>query len=68
MNEGMENLKESEDMLLLLEQHKKEIWEWKRKESKWLEDRVLLDGTKKLDEKNLNGWKIGFYWMELKNW
>ena len=51
MNEGMENLKESEDMLLLLEQHKKEIWEWKRKESKWLEDRVLLDGTKKLVDK-----------------
>jgi oligoribonuclease (3'-5' exoribonuclease) len=51
MNEGMENLKESEDMLLLLEQHKKEIWEWKRKESKWLEDRVLLDGTKKLVNK-----------------
>jgi phosphoglycerate-specific signal transduction histidine kinase len=38
-------------LLLLIEQHKKEIWEWKRKESKWLEDRVLLDGTKKLVNK-----------------
>ena len=37
-----------EDLTLLIEQHKKEIWEYKQKESKWLEDRVLLDGTKKL--------------------
>ena len=36
------------DLTLLIEQHKKEIWEYKQKESKWLEDRVLLDGTKKL--------------------
>ena len=51
MNEGMENLKETDDMLLLIEQHKKENWEWKQKESKWLEDKVLLDGTKKLVNK-----------------
>ena len=37
-----------EDVTSLLEQHKKDIWEWKQKESKWLEDKVLLDGTKKL--------------------
>ena len=48
MNEIMDKVKETDDLLLLIEQHKKEIWEWKRKESKWLEDRVLLDGTKKL--------------------
>ena len=36
------------DLTLLIEQHKKEIWEYKQKESQWLEDRVLLDGTKKL--------------------
>jgi len=36
------------DLTLLIEQHKKEIWEYKQKESKWLEDKVLLDGTKKL--------------------
>ena len=35
----------------LIEQHKREIWEWKQKESKWLEDKVLLDGTKKLVDK-----------------
>ena len=48
MNEIMDRVKETDDLLLLIEQHKKEIWEWKQKESKWLEDRVLLDGTKKL--------------------
>ena len=37
-----------QDLTFLIEQHKKEIWEWKQKESKWLEDKVLLDGTKKL--------------------
>ena len=41
----------TEDLSLLIEQHKKEIWEWKQKESKWLEDSVLLDGTKKLVNK-----------------
>ena len=39
------------DLTLLIEQHKKEIWEYKQKESKWLEDSVLLDGTKKLVDK-----------------
>ena len=48
MNEIMDKVKETDDLLLLIEQHKKEIWEWKQKESKWLEDKVLLDGTKKL--------------------
>jgi hypothetical protein len=36
------------NLVLLIEQHKKETWEWKQKESKWVEDKVLLDGTKKL--------------------
>ena len=40
-----------QDLTFLIEQHKKEIWEWKQKESKWLEDKVLLDGTKKLVDK-----------------
>ena len=48
MNEIRDKAKETDDLLLLIEQHKKEIWEWKQKESKWLEDKVLLDGTKKL--------------------
>jgi predicted nucleic acid-binding Zn-ribbon protein len=47
----MDRVKETDDLLLLIEQHKKEIWEWKQKESKWLEDKVLLDGTKKLVNK-----------------
>jgi len=51
MNEIMDRVKETDDLLLLIEQHKKEIWEWKQKESKWLEDKVLLDGTKKLVDK-----------------
>ena len=37
-----------QDLTFLIEQHKKEIWEWKQKESKWLEDKVILDGAKKL--------------------
>ena len=51
MSEPIDKIKETDDMLFLIEQHKKEIWEWKQKESKWLEDRVLLDGTKKLVNK-----------------
>ena len=51
MNEIMDKAKETDDLVLLIEQHKREIWEWKQKESKWLEDKVLLDGTKKLVNK-----------------
>ena len=51
MNEIVDRVKETDDMVLLIEQHKREIWEWKQKESKWLEDKVLLDGTKKLVNK-----------------
>jgi len=51
MNEIIDKAKETDDFVLLIEQHKKEIWEWKQKESKWLEDKVLLDGTKKLVDK-----------------
>ena len=51
MNEIIDKAKETHDFVLLIEQHKKEIWEWKQKESKWLEDKVLLDGTKKLVNK-----------------
>ena len=50
MNEIVDRVKETDDMVLLIEQHKREIWEWKQKESQWLEDRVMLDGTKKLVE------------------
>ena len=40
--------KETEELPFLIERYQKEIWEWKQKESQWLEDRVMLDGTKKL--------------------
>ena len=42
--------KETEELPFLIEGYQKEIWEWKQKESQWLEDRVMLDGTKKLVE------------------
>ena len=51
MNEIRDKAKETDDLVLLIEQHKREIWKWKQKESKWLEDKVLLDGTKKLVDK-----------------
>ena len=48
MNEGMENLKETDDMVLLLERHKREIWEWQKKESQWARDKNQLDGNKQI--------------------
>jgi len=38
------------DLTLLLEQHRKEIWEWKQKESQWIRDKNQLDGNKKIIE------------------
>ena len=38
------------DLTLLLEQHKKEIWEWKQKEHQWIRDKNLLDGNKRIIE------------------
>ena len=38
------------DLSLLLEQHQKEIWEWKQKESQWIRDKNQLDGNKKIIE------------------
>ena len=35
-----------EDLTLLIEQHQKEIWEWKQKESQWIRDKNQLDGNK----------------------
>ena len=50
MNEGMENLKETDDMLFLIEQHKRDIWEYKQKEMQWIRDKNQLDGNKKIIE------------------
>jgi len=36
------------DLSLLIEMHKKEIWEWKQKESEWIRTENLLSGTKKI--------------------
>ena len=44
----MENLKETDDMVLLLERHKREIWEWQKKESQWARDKNQLDGNKQI--------------------
>ena len=43
-------VKETDDMLFLLEQHKKDIWEWKQKESQWIRDKNQLDGNKRIIE------------------
>ena len=51
--------RDDSDLISLIESYKKEIWEWKQKESKWLEDKVLLDGTKKLvDQLSEQGMKL----------
>ena len=34
----------------LIEQHQKEIWEWKQKESQWIRDKNQLDGNKQIIE------------------
>jgi uncharacterized HAD superfamily protein len=36
------------DLTLLIEMHKKEIWEWKQKESEWIKTENQLSGAKKI--------------------
>ncbi len=36
------------DLTLLIEMHKKEIWEWKQKESEWVKTENQLSGSKKI--------------------
>ena len=36
------------DLALLIEMHKKEIWEWKQKESEWIKTENQLQGAKKI--------------------
>ena len=38
------------DLTLLLDQHQKEVWEYKKKESQWIRDNNQLDGNKKIIE------------------
>ena len=40
----------TDEIVLLIEQHKKEIWEWKQKESEWIKTENALSGTKKIVE------------------
>jgi hypothetical protein len=36
------------DLTLLIEQHQKDIWEWKQKEFQWIRDKNQLDGNKRI--------------------
>jgi len=45
-----EKAKETDDLVLLIEQHKKDIWEWKQKESQWVRDKNQLEGHKRIVE------------------
>ena len=49
-NEIMQKAKETDDFVLLIEQHKKDIWEWKQKESQWIRDKNQLVGQKRIVE------------------
>ena len=40
----------TEDLTSLIEQHQRDIWEWKQKESQWIRDKNLLDGNKRIIE------------------
>jgi hypothetical protein len=42
--------KKTEELPFLIEGYKKEIWEWKQKESQWIKDQNLLDGSKRIIE------------------
>ena len=50
MSEIINKVKETDDMLLLIEQHKHDIWEWKQKESQWIREKIQLDGSKQIIE------------------
>ena len=38
------------DLSALIDEHKKELWKWKMKESEWIKTQNQLDGTKKIVE------------------
>jgi hypothetical protein len=40
----------TDELALLIEEHKKEIWEYKQKESEWVKTKNLADGYKKVIE------------------
>tara|TARA_R100000963_G_C4544674_1_gene40251 strand:- start:49 stop:429 length:381 start_codon:yes stop_codon:yes gene_type:complete len=49
-SEDMKRIQSQTDIPLLIEYYKKEIWRWKQKESEWIRDKNLLEGTKKTVE------------------
>ena len=59
----------TEDLPSLIEQHQKEIWEWKQKESQWIIDKNQLDGNKiiieELSSKIVEMGKINLFHKEL---
>ena len=40
----------AEELPLLIEGYKKEIWEWKQKQSQWIKDQNQLEGHKRIVE------------------
>ena len=42
--------RDDSDLISLVERYKKEIWEWKQKESQWIKDQNLLEGNKRIIE------------------
>ena len=43
-------MKEAEDLMSLIEQHRNETWEWKQRESQWIKDKNQLEGHKRIVE------------------
>ena len=50
MSDTIDKIKETDDMLLLIEQHKRDKWEWQQKESQWIRDKNQLEGNKRIIE------------------
>ena len=50
----MTEYKETEELPLLIEKYRKEIWEWKQRESQWIKDKNQLDGHKRIVEEVSN--------------
>ena len=40
--------KETKELPFLIERYQKEIWAWKQKESQWIKDQNLLEGSKRI--------------------
>tara|TARA_R100001086_G_C11715873_1_gene225497 strand:- start:129 stop:416 length:288 start_codon:yes stop_codon:yes gene_type:complete len=53
-SDDMKRITSQADLPLLIEHYKKEIWKWKQKESQWLSDKNLLEGSKQTIEELAN--------------